>query len=74
MGDQVEEEGLFAGRRVLQQLDQACGLLGSQGKGREVLLGTLRYVFKIGFKHDLVLWLDPAKRDLGIRMDSRTGS
>src|SRR5690606_543825 len=51
VGDQIKEEGFFACRRVLQQLDQACGLLGVQRLGHDPLGGTLFYVFAIGFKH-----------------------
>ncbi len=51
VGDQVNEEFFFAGWRILQQLNQACGLLGVQRLGHDALGGTLFYVFAIGFKH-----------------------
>ncbi len=51
VGDQVDQEIFFAGGRVLQQLDQASGLLGIQRLGHDALGGTLFYVFAIGFKH-----------------------
>ncbi|MNT14290.1 hypothetical protein D3C72_1492870 [compost metagenome] len=61
VGDQVEEEGLFAGRRVLQQLDQACGLFGVQRLGHDALGGTLFYVFAVGFKHSITLISGPMR-------------
>ncbi len=54
VGDQVEEELFFAGWRVFQEFDQACGLLGVQRLGHDALSGTLFYVFAIGFKHSFI--------------------
>ncbi|MNS78679.1 hypothetical protein D3C72_1123040 [compost metagenome] len=51
VGDQVYEEGFFAGRRVFQQLDQACSLFGVQRLGHDTQGGTLFDVFAVGFKH-----------------------
>ncbi len=59
VGDQVKEEFFFAGRRVLQQLDQACGLFGVQRLGHDTLGGTLFYVFAVGFKHSISLISGP---------------
>src|SRR5690606_14110721 len=59
VGDQVEEKGLFACRRVLQQLDQACGLFGVQRLGHHAQGGTLSYVFAVGFKHSYYLIMVP---------------
>ncbi|GAC1031093.1 hypothetical protein thsps21_19200 [Pseudomonas sp. No.21] len=59
VGDQVYEEFFFAGRRVLQQLYQACGLFGVQRLGHDTLGGTLLYVFAIGFKHSFTLISGP---------------
>src|SRR5690606_3447933 len=54
VGDQVNQESFFAGWRVLQQLDQACGLFGVQRLGNDTLSGTLCYMFAVGFKHSLL--------------------
>ncbi|MNQ98229.1 hypothetical protein D3C85_1139110 [compost metagenome] len=51
VGDQVGDEGFFAGRRLLQQLDQACGLFGVQRQGRKPFFGACLYMADIGFKH-----------------------
>src|SRR5690606_33604961 len=51
VGDQVEQNSFFAGWRVFQQLDQACGLFGVQRLGHDTLSGTLCYMFAVGFKH-----------------------
>ncbi|MNJ47142.1 hypothetical protein D3C77_422900 [compost metagenome] len=40
VGDQVDEDCFFASRRILQQLDQACGLFGIQCEGRQAFLST----------------------------------
>ncbi|MNR27129.1 hypothetical protein D3C85_1443850 [compost metagenome] len=64
VGDQVEENGFFANRRVLQQLDQACGLFGVQREGRQALGGTFCYVFTIGFKHGISPDRAPRRRSL----------
>ncbi|MCY1403589.1 hypothetical protein D9M71_187740 [compost metagenome] len=62
IGDQVEKELLFAGRRVFQQLDQACGLLGVQRLGYDTQGGALFYVFAVGFKHSISLISGPGGR------------
>lgn len=59
VGDQINEEFFFAGRRVLQQFDQAGGLFGVQRLGHNALGGTLFYVFAIGFKHSFTLIIGP---------------
>ncbi len=59
VGEQIEEEFFFASGRVLQQLDQACGLLGVQRLGHDTLGGTLLYVFAVGFKHSFTLISGP---------------
>ncbi len=51
VGEQVYEEGFFAGRRVFQQLDQACSLFGVQRLGHDTQRGALFDVFAVGFKH-----------------------
>ncbi|MCY1504343.1 hypothetical protein D9M68_385090 [compost metagenome] len=62
IGDQVQKELLFAGRRVLQQFDQACGLLGVQRLGYDTQGSTLFYVFAVGFKHSISLISGPGGR------------
>ncbi|MNZ31890.1 hypothetical protein D3C78_492060 [compost metagenome] len=61
VGDQVNQEFFFAGRRVLQQFNQACGLLGVQRLGHDALGGTLFYVFAVGFKHSITLISGPMR-------------
>ncbi len=51
VGDQVDQYGFFAGRRIFQQLDQACGLFGVKRLGHDTQGGTLFNVFAVGFKH-----------------------
>ncbi|MNN30886.1 hypothetical protein D3C81_1445490 [compost metagenome] len=51
VGDQVDEDCFFASRRILQQLDQACGLFGVKRLGHDTQGGTLFDVFAVGFKH-----------------------
>jgi len=49
--DQVDKDGFFASRRILQQLDQAGCLFGVKRLGHDTLGGTLFDVFAVGFKH-----------------------
>ncbi|MNF36915.1 hypothetical protein D3C84_178230 [compost metagenome] len=51
VGDQVDEDGFFASRRILQQLDQASCLFGVKRLGHDTQGGTLFDVFAVGFKH-----------------------
>ena len=51
VGDQFNEEGFFAGRRVFQQLDQACSLFGVERLGNDTQGCTLFDMFAVGFKH-----------------------
>ena len=51
VGDQFDQGGFFAGRRVLQQGHQFGGLLLGQGQRRDTEGCTLCYVGAIGFKH-----------------------
>jgi hypothetical protein len=48
---QVQQEGLFAGRRGLQQFDQGLGLLLRQGQRRDAEGGALGNMLAVGFKH-----------------------
>jgi hypothetical protein len=58
VGDQVDQGGLFALGRVLQQCDQFAGLLLGQGQGRDAEGGAFGDVLAIGFKHGEVLSLE----------------
>jgi len=51
VGDQVYEEFFFAGWRVFQQLNQACGLFGVKRLGNDTQCCTLFDMFAVGFKH-----------------------
>ena len=51
VGDQVNEEFFFAGRRVLQQLNQACSLFGVKRLGNDTQCCALFDMFAVGFKH-----------------------
>jgi hypothetical protein len=51
VGQQLHQEGLFAGRRILQQFDQSLGLLLRQGQRRDAEGGALGNMLAIGFKH-----------------------
>ncbi|MDT4845744.1 hypothetical protein FQZ97_797400 [compost metagenome] len=64
VADQIEENGFFTGRRVFQQLDQACALFGGQREGRQALGGTFCYVFTVGFKHGISPGRAPRRRSL----------
>jgi hypothetical protein len=58
MRDQVDQRGLFALGRVLQQFDQFAGLLLGQRQGRDAEGGAFGDVLAIGFKHGEVLSLE----------------
>lgn len=49
--DQLDQEVLFTGRRVLQQFDDLGRLLGRQRQRRDTQRGALGYVVAIGFQH-----------------------
>ena len=51
VGDQVNEEFFFAGRRVFQQLNQACSLFGVKRLGNDTQCCALFDMFAVGFKH-----------------------
>ncbi len=51
VGDQVEQDLLFASRRILQQLDQFGGLLSRQRQGRDAERGACGRVNTKVFKH-----------------------
>jgi len=51
IGQQVYQESFFAGRRVLQQLDESLGLLLRQGQRRDAECSALGNMLAVGFKH-----------------------
>ncbi len=51
VGQQVQQEGLLAGGRVLDQLDQFGGLGGGQGQRRNTEGGAFGHVLTVGLQH-----------------------
>jgi hypothetical protein len=49
VGDEVDQEGLFALGRILQQGDQFFGLLGGEGQRRDAEGGALGDMLAVGF-------------------------
>src|SRR5690606_23317500 len=72
ISQQFKQESFFAGGRVLQQLNQTCGLFGVQRLGHDTLSGTLFYVFAISFKHSISLISCPKGVRDALRDNRRT--
>jgi hypothetical protein len=51
VGQQIHQEGLFTGGRVLDQLDQVGHLFGIQRQGRDAQGGALGGMGSVGFQH-----------------------
>ena len=51
VGDQVEQESVFACWRGLDQLDHIGRLLGGQGQRRDAERGTLSNMLAVGLQH-----------------------
>ncbi len=47
---QIDQKGLFTGRRVLDQLHQLRRLFGVQRQGRQSVLGALFHMLTVGFQ------------------------
>jgi hypothetical protein len=69
VADQVEQEGLFAGRRVLQQLHELRGPLRAERLGHDALGGAFLDMAAIGFEHGgTPRWV---QRDRRVRIRAR---
>ncbi len=51
VGDEVEQDRLFPGRRILEQCDQGGGLFGGKGQRRQPLGCAVGAMFSVGVKH-----------------------
>ncbi len=51
VGQQVQQEGFFAGGRVLDQLDHVGHLFGIQRQRRDAQRGALGDMFTVGLQH-----------------------
>ena len=65
MGQQIQQERVFTGGRVLDQLDQFSSLLGRQRQRGDTEGGALGNVFAIGLQHGVHLVLRGKKIERG---------